>query len=378
MNKQSADHIPVPSWKRWLEFRHRALPLITFVLLLFAVGLLWDDQLGSPSLVGQVEVRRMDIRTPFSGTITNLSVELFQTVRKGEPIAMLDPGESLGPSGHQTHLLLAKKGLLQLMELSSAANAFDIQRNLLDKERLRTDLLSQKVNLASAEVQLQNLENEWKRAKELHTASLLSESAYDIAQKSYAGVLAEVTERRALIKDLGQAIHSIEHSILGSQEIEEAKLEIDRATLQRSISKLERERVVKAPADGMITAIQKRMGEVVGASDSIVTLTQSGTDTVIAYLPLGSEVPFELGEKVLIKSRTQRVRQCIGHVTQLGSSYELMPEALSKIQLFKLGGTGIPMTIKLPSNFKSIPGEMVNITLNPPPSTNKNNRLAER
>jgi hypothetical protein len=55
-----------------------------------------------------------------------------------------------------------------------------------------------------------------------------------------------------------------------------------------------------------------------------------------------------------------------------------MPEALSKIQLFKLGGTGIPMTIKLPSNFKSIPGEMVNITLNPPPSTNKNNRLAER
>jgi hypothetical protein len=67
--------------------------------------------------------------------------------------------------GSQADLLLAKKELLQLMNLTTAASAFDIQRNVLDKERLRTELMQQKVALASAEVSLQNLENEWYRAR---------------------------------------------------------------------------------------------------------------------------------------------------------------------------------------------------------------------
>ena len=378
MSQNNLKPIAVPAWKRWLEFRHRVLPFIMFVVVLFLVGILWKSHLSSPSLIGQVQVMRLDIRTPSSGTITNLSVELFQKVRKGDTIAKLDPGDPLTALGSQAQLLLAKKELLQLMNLTTAANAFDIQRNVLDKERLRTELLQQKVNLASAEITLQNLENEWNRAKGLFEEKLLSESAYDQAEKSFLAAKAEVKARNNLIEDLGKTIQGIESLIEGSREIEEAKLEIDRTTLQRSIAKLEQEWIIRAPKDGIITSIQKRAGEMVGSSDSIATLTQSGTRTIIAYLPQGSEIPISAGQEVEIKTRSQFVRYCTAKVSKVGESYESMPDQLSQLQLFKAGGFGIPILIDMPDEFECLPGELVNITFNIQSGHSKTGALAER
>ncbi|MBT5926825.1 MAG: HlyD family efflux transporter periplasmic adaptor subunit [Verrucomicrobia bacterium] len=366
MTLETSKPIGVPAWKRWLEFRHRVLPFIIFVLALLAVITLWDKHLTSPSLIGQVETTRLDIRTPSSGTITNLLVTLFQNVQKGDTIAKLDPGDPLTALGSQADLLLAKKELLQLMNLTTAASAFDIQRNVLDKERLRTELMQQKVALASAEVQLENLKNEWNRAKDLHAQELLSDSQYDLAEKTYTGAQAAVNERKNLIIDLGKTIQTIEQLITSSQEIEEAKLDIDRTTLQRSIAKLEQDWIIRAPTDGTVTAIQKRQGEMVGSSDSIITLTESKSDTVITYLPQGSEIPVKIGQKVNIKTRTQLVRECQATIVRIGTSYELMPDMLSQLQLYKLGGIGVPLIMQLPPDFECLPGEMVNITLNIP------------
>ena len=378
MTKESSKPIGIPGWKRWLEFRHRILPLCIFILALLAVVMLWDKHLTSPSLIGQVQTTRLDIRTPTSGTITNLTVELFQNIQRGDTIAKLDPGDPLTALGSQADLLLAKKELLQLMNLTTAASAFDIQRNVLDKERLRTEYMQQKVALASAEVTLENLKNEWHRAQDLHAQYLLSDSAFDLAEKTYTGALAEVNERKNLIKDLDNTIQSIEKLIASSQEIEEAKLEIDRTTLQRSIAKLEQEWILRAPADGTVTAIQKRRGEMVKSSDSIITLTQTRSDTVIAYLPQGSEIPIHIGQKVQIKTRTQSARECQATVIRVGNSYELMPDMLSQLQLYKLGGIGVPLILQLPPDFNCLPGEMVNIALNIPQASSDNKNLAGR
>jgi multidrug resistance efflux pump len=378
MSQVPPKSIPIPAWKRWMEFRHRVLPSIMFVVVLFLVGFLWKSHLTSPSLIGQVQTMRLDIRTPSSGTLTNLAVELYQKVRKGDIIAKLDPGDPLTSLGSQAQVLLAKKELLQLMNLTTAANVFDIQRNVMDKERLRTELLQQKVNLASAEISLKNLENEWHRSKGLFDEKLLSESAYDRAEKAFLAAKAEVEARNELISDLGRTIQSIESLIEGSREIEEAKLEIDRTTLQRSIAKLEQEWLIRAPVDGVITAIQKRSGEMVGSSDSIATLTQSGTRSVIAFLPQGSEIPLSIGQSLEIKTRSQFVKQCKGTVTKVGESYEPMPDQLSQLQLFKIGGIGIPILIELPDEFQCLPGELVNITFNTPVKHSKTESLAER
>jgi len=147
--------IPIPLKRRLAPWQSRLLPSSLFFLLCLAVLILWQENLSLPSLVGQVDIRRLDIRTTASGTITNLSVQLFQKVRRGEIIAKLDPADPMTSLSSQADLLLAKKELLQLLSLTTASSEFDIQRNLLDKERLRTEWLQQKVNLASAEIRME-------------------------------------------------------------------------------------------------------------------------------------------------------------------------------------------------------------------------------
>ena len=71
---------------------------------------------------------------------------------------------------------------------------------------------------------------------------------------------------------------------------------------------------------------------------------------------------------MLIKTRTQLVRACEGVVIRVGASYEPLPDTLSQLQLFKLGGIGIPLLIQLPDKFESRPGEIVDITFATDPS----------
>jgi multidrug resistance efflux pump len=355
--------IPIPLKRRLAHWQSRLLPSGLFFLLCLAVLILWQENLSLPSLVGQVDIRRLDIRTTASGTITNLSVQLFQKVRRGEIIAKLDPADPMTSLSSQADLLLAKKELLQLLSLTTASSEFDIQRNLLDKERLRTEWLQQKVNLASAEIRMENLRNEYERAKGLREQELLSESQYDLAEKNFLSTEAEVKERQIFSEDLSRTIASIEGLIANSQEIETARMEIDRTSLKRSIARLEQEWVIRAPADGIITGIQKRQGELVGSSDSIVTLTEDASNTVVAYLPQGLEVPLSIGETVTIRSRSQQLRQASAMVVRMGTSFEIMPDMISQLQLHRLGGLGIPILIQVPDTLDCKPGEMVNIVL---------------
>jgi len=358
--------IPIPFTRRLAHWQSKVMPSVLFFCLCIGIAVLWKQNLSLPSLVGQVDIRRLDIRTTTSGTITNLAVQLFQKVKAGDIIAKVNPSDPMTALGGSTDLVMAKKELLQLLSLSSASNEFDIQRNLLDKERLRTEFLQQKVNLASAEIRLQNLENEYERAKGLIEQQLLSESQFDLAEKNFLSSQAEVNERRLFIKDLAATIETIEGLIQSSQEIETVKMEIDRNSLARSIARMEQEWIIRAPSDGIITGIQKRQGEMIGSSDSVVTLTENASNKVVAYVPQGLDIPLSIGQAVTIRSRSQRLQQARAVVVRMGESFEIMPDMISQLQLHRLGGLGIPILIEVPDSFACKPGEMVNIIMDSP------------
>ncbi len=358
--------IPIPFTRRLAHWQSKVMPSVLFFCLCIAIAVLWKQNLSLPSLVGQVDIRRLDIRTTTSGTITNLAVQLFQKVKAGDIIAKVNPSDPMTALGGSTDLVMAKKELLQLLSLRSASSDFDIQRNLLDKERLRTEFLQQKVNLASAEIRLQNLENEYERAKGLIKQQLLSESQFDLAEKNFLSSQAEVNERKLFIKDLAATIETIEGLIQSSQEIETVKMEIDRNSLARSIARMEQEWVIRAPSDGIITGIQKRQGEMIGSSDSVVTLTENASNKVVAYVPQGLDIPLSIGQAVTIRSRSQRLQQARAVVVRMGESFEIMPDMISQLQLHRLGGLGIPILIEVPDSFACKPGEMVNIIMDSP------------
>ena len=113
---------------------------------------------------------------------------------------------------------------------------------------------------------------------------------------------------------------------------------------------MEQEWVIRAPSDGIITGIQKRQGEMIGSSDSVVTLTENALEQGRCLCPSrfgydlfhwpSSQYPFPQSAAACSKPELwwfawgRVLRSCLDMISQL--------------QLHRLGGLGIPILIEVP------------------------------
>jgi multidrug resistance efflux pump len=103
----------MPPAMRWREFRIRVLPILFFVAAVGVAGFLWQHNITSTTLVGAVEVRNVQVSSPYAGKITQLNVDRFQTVTQGTPVAILvpnDPRAALDVIQSELGILQAKLG----------------------------------------------------------------------------------------------------------------------------------------------------------------------------------------------------------------------------------------------------------------------------
>src|SRR5215831_10092071 len=89
MSSSTPAPIPIPAGKRWQEARQRWLPVIIFVAALSGVAVLWRDHTVSRVVVGQAEPVLSNVSCYKPGLVAELSVERFQRVKKGDPIAKI-------------------------------------------------------------------------------------------------------------------------------------------------------------------------------------------------------------------------------------------------------------------------------------------------
>ena len=54
--------IPIPFTRRLAHWQSKVMPSLLFFCLCIAIAVLWKQNLSLPSLVGQVDIRRLDIR----------------------------------------------------------------------------------------------------------------------------------------------------------------------------------------------------------------------------------------------------------------------------------------------------------------------------
>src|SRR5215510_707629 len=80
---ESLPKIPSPPAHRWREFRIRVMPVVVFFVVL------WKNHLSAPTVMGEVEVVKADIKSEKVGTLANLSVTRFQLVTNGQILAKL-------------------------------------------------------------------------------------------------------------------------------------------------------------------------------------------------------------------------------------------------------------------------------------------------
>lgn len=353
--------IPIPRGQLWREFRLRAVPGIIFLVTSVAVALIWSHYVSAPTLQGEVESVQSNVSSPQAGTLTQVNVTRFQRVSQGEALAVLipsDPQVSLALLQSEIDLLRAR--------LEPRLTG---QRNAADYERLRLEWLLQKVHLATAQVDLARAENEFRRSEQLYRENVISEDLYDSSLKTRdslktnveasVNVVAELEQSLGRLEGLGSSVEfeSVVTETVSALRAQEQKLRLTEA----SIGPI----TLKAPIDGMVSFIYRQAGENVQNGDPIIALSALDSDRIVGYLRQPLSIEPEVGMQVEVRTRTAPPVALTAHISQVGTRFEVVSEALA---IQRAGGAmdvGLPIEISLPPSLRVRPGEIVDLVIHP-------------
>ncbi len=359
MNREPLAPIPTPPALRWREFRLRFMPVLLFALAVSGVCFIWERNVTAPMFVGAVEGRRAEVISPYAGKLLKLNVDRFQTVTKGMPIAVLvptDPRAALSVVQSELDVLRARLDPY----LTS-------QRNARDYEDLRVSWLLQRVNLATAQVNLELAHVEFQRDDELHQQRLISDQAFDISQKAEQALAVEVFERSNLVHEAGQGLTELEN-MSAQQQTNDLTASIA-TTLQAEEQKLKAAAAgtepiaLVAPMDGMVSIIYHQAGENIPEGAPVLTITGIEPERIVAYLR--QPVPFEpkIGEPVEVRTRSIQRQASMARISNVGAQFEPITNVLAIARPGGLVDFGLPVEITLPPGLKVRPGEIVDLSV---------------
>lgn len=356
--------IPSPPAHRWREFRVKVMPVFVYVVIFGTVIVLWKNHHASPTVVGEVEVIRADIKAEQIGTLAGLTVKRFDRVSKGQILARLITTDTEA----LTNSLEAIRADLLLMR---ARMQQDHVRNELNFETLRLDILRENVLLATTRVKLREAESEYQRVAILRDEKLVSESLYDAAKNLRDALETEVTERARLVADLAKTLHDREPAHGNSDN----PLTADKGTVDVAIAaqerklRLSREPVnLRAPIDGVISYVHHQDGVRVLAGDPIVTITSTTPENIIGYLRQPHAFEPVPGMIVTIRTRGP-VRQEVRSEIVSPSGEEYFTEMQRVRSPMRIRGynnsleSGLPFLVAIPPGLKLHPGELVDLII---------------
>lgn len=357
--------IPTPISQRWREFRIRVLPLICFSCLVGVIAVLWRQSGLSGYLTGVAEGVRSVVTSPQAASIEQLRIQPYQVVQAGEPIAVLLPRDPQ-----------AQLGLLQ-SELQIARLRFQpsvAERNVMNFEQIRVDLLQTKTELAMARVNLARAENELRRNTPLYHEKLVSEDVYDLSAKTRDMYQAEVAAK-------GDAVAEIERRMKELQPLglpASASLPGTNDPVQDVLNRLEQTQrkvatnwgpfILRAPISGMVSIVHRREGEFVVDGEPLIVINSEWADRIVGYLRQPYPVDPQVGMSVRVATREYKSRNFWSEISQVGAQMETITNSLAYIRQGSLVDAGLPVVIEIPKGVKIRPGEAVDLTFRTRPA----------
>lgn len=358
MRADQQKRIPIPLSRRLKLLRTQVLPLVVFLGLVGVIVQLWREHVLPVDLIGEAMARRAEVTTPRTGKVVQLYVHPFSSVRHGDPLAVVmttDPA-----------LLEAQLAVIRA-EVDLLRHSLDPlvgrQRSDLDYERLRVELMDQRVAQATAEVRGLHAENHLRRATQLHADELISIADLEQAAADVDALTAELAGRRATVASLQTELDRLalpsagtpEEPMLAAIRVHEERLRLVEAELAPV--------TLHAPLDGQVGFILRAAGEYVMAGEPLLTVMAETSDRVLAYLrqPLRAEP--EVGMPVRIKGTSRDRGSGIGRVLHVAAQLEPLPEIML--------GPGmrpekaLALIISLPAEVAAKPGERLEISFLP-------------
>ncbi len=348
--------IPTPPAQMWRQLRLQYLPIIVFVLAVFAAAVIWTRWVAPPTLVAEAEAIRTEVRSAQAGQLMGLDVDLLSSVKAGQTIG---------------RVVVTDRRLLDA-SLAVVRAEIEVLRASTDlaMEQSRLDWMKRRVDLVGMQGELQQAQAALGRATELRRSNLVTEEEFEQARNARDTMVARIKAETELIGriELGlkslpsgenAAVPNATQSLRASIQQKEAQLQLVEA--QYSPMPL------MAPIDGVVSLLYRRSGETVTAGEPILQISAVRAERIVGFLrPPLAFVP-KAGTAVEVRTRTLRREIAEATIAQVGSQLEpISPSLLAALRLPVTAIStefGLRIHVTAPRGLTLRPGEQVDVII---------------
>ena len=353
--------IPSPPAHVWRQFRVNVLPPVSFVIVLLLTVWLWSVNMVNPLLFGTAESRQADVLSPVDGRVVKLLVEQYQQVKAGDLIAVVD---AVKPEV-LTNTVAMIRAEIEAIRADAGFDAGDKVRYA----QFQLDWMQQRAELASLKVSLAWAEAEFERISRLMKESISFQEEYDTAKRDLEDAKAQIAEKQALVDQSGQTIKRLNPDTF-DPDTAAVRAAIAVAQQQLKLAESELQPVyLTAPITGQISKVNKFADSIVATAEVIASISDPQVDRIIGYV----SQPIRLEPKVgmAVEIRTRGAQRMIGRaqITHVGPRIELFTAPLRIRGMGAAQERGLPFVVSLPPDMKLLPGELVDVTILPHPSS---------
>ncbi len=358
--------IPTPPSQLWRQVRLQYLPVLVFVLGLVSAALIWNHWVAPPTLVGEAEAIRTELRSSQAGRLVGLEVDLLQPVTAGQTIGRVIVNE---PSILEASLALVRAEID--MMLATKDPVVGQQRAALDLDRLHLDWMRSRADLAMLRGELHQAEITFTRAEQLHRSKMISDEEFDLARNARNTLADRVKANTELVTRLEPRLRDLTAAYAAAPTAAEG---LDSAIKhkEQELKLLEaqlRPLPLIAPIDGVVTAMWRRNGESVGSAEPILQITATQTERIVGFLRAPVTIDLKPGMSVEVRTRTAQRRIGEATIARVGQQFE--PISPTLLAAMRLPVSTIPTEMGLqvhvtpPAGLNLRPGEHVDLIIHP-------------
>jgi len=339
----------------WRQFRVNVVPTLAFVAVLGVTVWLWGKNLANPVVMGQAESVVAEVSSPTPGRISQLNVTLFQDVKEGDVIAVVDATDPMVLS-NSIAVIYAEMNLIR-------AEAGLDNGDRIRLADFRLSWMIRRAELAAAQAQLTYARSELLRQSDLVAAKIETPDTLEVAQRDYDQITLEVEQKTLAVEAAEKAWHELDPA---TPTTESAATKAALAVAEENLKLVEaqlRPITLTAPISGRINQLDKLAGSTVVEGVPIATIAATTPNRIIGYLSQPLRIEPTNGMRAEVRSRGLLRKVGEAHITDIGPRMELFDAPLRIRGMGAAQQRGLPIIISIPPNMNIRPGELVDIRL---------------
>jgi len=377
------------------RLRRHIMPILVWLSVVACVVGLFTRRSQRFEVLGIAQGQVRQIASSCTGRLKSVSVQLFEKVSLGQPVAVVDTildneqpraqlqaqlSTILAEIEHLTVQLVPTQDDLLAEKADRQTNRLsDSRRFSVDVENARLEILRLRALIETDRIMLEDLALEVQTVKELLAQEAVAPYELQKAKVQYETLAKKIEENEQLLEQAKDALTQTQQrrdeytrykphhpSVEDALDVIRKAIKIQERRMDEilvQIEALEPRQALQltAPIDGVVSQIQRWPGEAVLAGEPILTIAEVKPTEIIAYAVENQVNQIQKGMVVeLIKqSEPKKIEIARSQIIYIGPIVEQLPPRLWRNP--NIPEWGRPFLVKAPPQMKLIIGEVVGI-----------------